>query len=86
MHLVVATGESGHLVHVVFDDEVLGTKPKEGVGYRLGTSQVYTEDQARPMVGLKQRCLQEHADVLWIIRTHATENEAQSREITVPMS
>ncbi|HXP24666.1 MAG TPA: 3'-5' exonuclease, partial [Steroidobacteraceae bacterium] len=54
---------------------------KEGVGYRLGTSQVYTEGQARPMVGFKQRALQEHADALWIVRTHTSENEARIDEV-----
>jgi DNA helicase II / ATP-dependent DNA helicase PcrA len=76
--------------HVHFAGYVLGETPqtyflylmhKEGVGYRLGTSQVYTEGQARPMVGFKQRSLQEHADALWIIRTHATENEARIDEV-----
>jgi len=76
--------------HVHFAGYVLGETPqtyflylmhKEGVGYRLGTSQVYTKGQARPMVGFKQRALQEHADALWIIRTHSSENEARIDEI-----
>jgi len=76
--------------HVHFAGYVLGETPqtyflylmhKEGVGFRLGTSQVYTEGQARPMVGFKQRALQEHADALWIIRTHASENEARIDEM-----
>ena len=75
--------------HVHFAGYVLGETPqtyflylmhKEGVGYRLGASQVYTEGQARPMVGFKQRCLQEHADALWIVRTHTSENEARIDE------
>ncbi|MGH8308999.1 MAG: UvrD-helicase domain-containing protein, partial [Steroidobacteraceae bacterium] len=53
---------------------------KEGVGYRLGTSQVYTNGQARPVVGFKLRALQEHADAAWIIRAHLTENEARLDE------
>ncbi|MEA3160912.1 MAG: ATP-dependent helicase UvrD/PcrA, partial [Gammaproteobacteria bacterium] len=76
--------------HVHFAGYVLGETPqtyflylmhKEGVGYRLGTSQVYTEGQARPMVGFKQRALQEHADALWIVRTHTSENEARIDEV-----
>jgi len=76
--------------HVHFAGYVLGETPQtyflylmheEGVGYRLGTSQVYTEGQARPMVGFRQRALQEHADALWIIRTHASENEARIDEV-----
>jgi DNA helicase-2/ATP-dependent DNA helicase PcrA len=54
---------------------------KEGVGYRLGTSQVYTKGQAKPMVGFKQRALQERADALWIIRTHLSENDARIDEV-----
>src|SRR5580700_8099178 len=80
--------------HVHFAGYVLGETPqtyflylmhKEGVGYRLGTSQVYTQGQARPMVGFKQRCLQEHADALWIVRTHATENEARIDEVVTSL-
>jgi DNA helicase-2/ATP-dependent DNA helicase PcrA len=76
--------------HVHFAGYVLGETPqtyflylmhKEGVGYRLGTTQVYTSGQARPMVGFKQRALQEHADALWIIRTHSSENEARIDEV-----
>ncbi len=54
---------------------------KEGVGYRLGTSQVYTSGQARPMVGLKGRALAEQADAAWVIRTHFSENEARLDEM-----
>jgi DNA helicase-2/ATP-dependent DNA helicase PcrA len=80
--------------HVHFAGYVLGETPqtyflylmhKEGVGYRLGTSQVYTEGQARPMVGFKQRSLQEHADALWIVRTHATENDARIDEVVTSL-
>ena len=80
--------------HVHFAGYVLGETPqtyflylmhKEGVGYRLGTSQVYTSGQAKPMVGFKQRALQEHADALWIIRTHSSENEARIDEILTSM-
>ncbi len=53
---------------------------KRGIGWRLGTSQVYTAGQSRPMVGFKQRLLQEHGDALWIIGTHTSENEARAEE------
>jgi DNA helicase-2/ATP-dependent DNA helicase PcrA len=80
--------------HVHFAGYVLGETPqtyflylmhKEGVGYRLGTSQVYTEGQARPMVGFKQRALQEDADALWIVRTHTSENEARIDEVVTSL-
>jgi len=80
--------------HVHFAGYVLGETPqthflylmhKEGVGYRLGTSQVYTYAEARPMVGFKQRCLQEHADALWIVRTHTSESEARIDEVVTSL-
>ncbi|MCK8783983.1 UvrD-helicase domain-containing protein [Roseomonas sp. NAR14] len=75
--------------HVHFADLMLGDSPqrfftylmhKQGVGYRLGTSQVYTAGQARPMLGFKQRCLQEHADALWLVDAFAAENDARECE------
>ncbi|MBL0141945.1 MAG: UvrD-helicase domain-containing protein [Betaproteobacteria bacterium] len=58
---------------------------KEGVGYRLGTSQVYTRGQVKPRVGYRQRSTQEHADAVWIVGTHASENEARFDEITLSL-
>src|SRR5271168_4599880 len=80
--------------HVHFAGYVLGETPqtyflylmhKEGVGYRLGTSQVYTSALARAMLGFKQRCLQEHADALWIVRTHISESEARIDEVVTSL-
>jgi DNA helicase II / ATP-dependent DNA helicase PcrA len=80
--------------HVHFAGYVLGETPQtyflylmhqEGVGYRLGTSQVYIEGQATPMVGFEQRSLQEHADALWIVRTHTSENEARIDEVVTSL-
>ncbi len=76
--------------HTHFAGYLLGETPqtyflylmhKSGVGYRLGTSQVYTNGQAKPVVGFKQRVLGEHADAAWIIRTHSSENEARLDEM-----
>ena len=53
---------------------------KHGVGYRLGTSQVYTKGQVKPVVGFMQRARHEHADGVWIISTHENENEARLEE------
>ncbi|HET8728520.1 MAG TPA: UvrD-helicase domain-containing protein, partial [Alphaproteobacteria bacterium] len=81
---VVSTAE-----HVHFAGYRLGASPtvfftylmyKRGVGYRLGTTQVYTAGQVKPMVGFAQRLLQEHGDALWIIGTHDSENDARSEE------
>jgi DNA helicase-2/ATP-dependent DNA helicase PcrA len=66
--------------HTHFAGYVLGETPqtyflylmhKAGIGYRLGTSQVYTAGQAKPM----------DADAAWIIRTHCNEIEARSDEV-----
>ena len=76
--------------HVHFAGYVLGESPqayvlylmrREGGGYRLGTSQMYTPGQARPMLGFEQRALRQHADALWIIRSHSSEDEARSDEM-----
>jgi DNA helicase-2/ATP-dependent DNA helicase PcrA len=75
--------------HTHFAGYVLGETPqtyfvylmhKEGIGYRLGTSQVYTNGQVKPTVGFKRRAVQEHADAAWIIRTHPNENDARLDE------
>jgi len=80
--------------HTHFAGYVLGETPqthfvylmqKQGIGFRLGTSQVYTAGQARPMVGFRQRALQEHADALWVIRTHPSENEARFDEMVTSL-
>jgi len=59
---------------------------KRGVGYRLGVSQVYTKGQKKPMVGFKQRLLQEHADALWVVGTHATPTDARVDEVTLSLA
>src|SRR5437660_1033095 len=76
--------------HTHFAGYLLGETPqtyflylmhKESVGWRLGTSQLYTNGQEKPMLGFKQRSAQEHADGTWIIRTHSTENDARLDEM-----
>jgi DNA helicase-2/ATP-dependent DNA helicase PcrA len=80
--------------HTHFAGYLLGETPqtyftylmfKTGLGYRLGTSQVYTRGQAKPMVGYRQRAIQEHADALWIVGTHTSENEARFDEVTLSL-
>ena len=75
--------------HVHFAGYRLGAVPqvhftylmhKRGMGWRVGTSQVYTAGQSKPMVGFKQRLMQEHADALWVVGTHMSENEARAEE------
>ncbi len=80
--------------HTHFAGYILGETPqtyflylmhKEGIGYRLGTSQVYTKGQTKPVVGFEQRALQEHADAVWIIRTHPNENQARLDEMVTSL-
>ena len=81
--------------HTHFAGYVLGETPqtyflylmhKAGIGYRLGTSKVYTAGQAKPMVGFKQRSVQDHADAAWIVRSHRNENEARSDEVLTSLA
>ena len=53
---------------------------KESIGWRLGTSQIHTRGQVKPVVGFLQRARQEHADELWVVGVHGTENEARLEE------
>lgn len=53
---------------------------KRGVGFRLGTSQVHTRGQVKPVVGFMLRARQEHADAVWVLSTHPNENEARVDE------
>src|SRR5258708_1088988 len=58
---------------------------KRGVGFRLGTSCVYTKGQVKPMVGCRQRSIQEHADATWVVGTHGSENDARFDEISLSL-
>ncbi|MGZ5033082.1 MAG: UvrD-helicase domain-containing protein [Usitatibacter sp.] len=80
--------------HTHFAGYLLGETPqtfftylmhKKGIGYRLGTSCVYTKGQAKPMVGFRQRSVQEHADATWVVGTHASENDARFDEIALSL-
>ncbi|CAN5133505.1 hypothetical protein BH18ACT10_BH18ACT10_09430 [soil metagenome] len=58
---------------------------REDIGYRLGTSCVYTNGRVKPTVGFVQRCRQEHGDAVWVISTHATEVEARAEEMVLSL-
>jgi DNA helicase-2/ATP-dependent DNA helicase PcrA len=57
---------------------------KRGVGFRVGTSGVYTQ-RGKQAVGIRQRCLHEHADAVWAISAHETDAEARVAEITLSL-
>ena len=59
---------------------------KNGKGWRLGVSQTYTNGQRKPMIGFQQRCNQEHADEIWIIRTFDTPQDARVLEYQISLN
>lgn len=58
---------------------------KKGVGFRVGTSQAHTRGQVKPVVGFLQRARQEHADALWVVSVHTSENDARLEESLVSL-
>ncbi|MEQ1561394.1 MAG: UvrD-helicase domain-containing protein [Nitrospira sp.] len=80
--------------HVHFAGYRLGSTPqtylnylmyKNGVGWRIGTTSVYTKGQKKPVVGFIQRSNQEHADAVWIIATHKSEKESRINEYVLSL-
>ena len=56
---------------------------KKGIGYRLGVTRVYSgRTQKKKVMTFQERCRQERADGIWVIRTFDDENEARIAEIT----
>jgi len=53
---------------------------KRGCGFRIGTSQTYTNGQPRSVAGPAFRMNGEHADATWIIGLHPTEARARASE------
>jgi DNA helicase-2/ATP-dependent DNA helicase PcrA len=79
--------------HTHFAGYRLGTTPqmhlaylmwKRGVGFRVGTSGVYSE-RGKAAVGIRQRCLHEHADAVWVISAHETDAEARAAEVILSL-
>ena len=84
---IAITTQSGRRIvstpeHVHFAGFVIGRTPqqymtyvmwKEGMGFRVGTSRTYTRAQVKVVFGPAQRSVQEHADAVWVVGTHATE-------------
>jgi ATP-dependent DNA helicase UvrD/PcrA len=57
---------------------------KRGVGFRVGVTGVCSQ-RGQAAVGIRQRCLQEHADAVWVISTHDTDAEARAAEISLSL-
>ena len=85
---IVSTPEHTH-----FAGYRLGTTPqmhlaylmwKRGVGFRVGVSGVYTQ-RGGAQVGIRQRCIHEHADAVWVVSAHETDAEARAAEVTLSL-
>jgi DNA helicase-2/ATP-dependent DNA helicase PcrA len=75
--------------HIHFAGYRLGITPqiylnylmyKKDIGWRIGTTSVYTKGQRKSVIGFIQRSNQEHADAVWVIATHDTEKKARIQE------
>ncbi|MEQ9491648.1 MAG: UvrD-helicase domain-containing protein [Alphaproteobacteria bacterium] len=81
---IVSTAEHTHFADIVHSESpqkfYTYLMEKRGVGFRLGTSQIYTKSQKKPVIGFRQRCLQEHADAVWLLDAFDSENDARERE------
>lgn len=75
--------------HIHFAGYKLGLTPqiylnylmyKNGVGWRIGTTSIYTNGQKKSVAGFVQRSNQEHSDKTWVIATYNSENEARVGE------
>jgi DNA helicase-2/ATP-dependent DNA helicase PcrA len=93
----IKTHSGRHLVstpeHMHFAGYRLGTAPqlhltylmwKRGVGFRVGVTGVYST-RGRGAVGIRQRCLHEHADAVWVISAHNSDAEARAAEISLSL-
>lgn len=94
----ITTGKGNVLTstldHTHFAGYLLGITPqmhmvylmhKKGVGWRIGSTQVYTKGQRRPQIGVVQRSNQEHADAVWVLQTFPTAQEARIAEYTLSL-
>jgi DNA helicase II / ATP-dependent DNA helicase PcrA len=58
---------------------------RAGRGCRVGVTRTYTDAQTKPVIGVQQRCSQEHADAAWIVSVHRSDAEARAAEHTVSL-
>ena len=56
-----------------------------GVGFRVGTTRVYTDGRNKGLLGVQMRAMQEHADAAWVVSVHPTEAEARAAEIKLSL-
>ena len=53
---------------------------RRALGIESGPRKCTPNGQVKPIVGYRQRSQQERADALWVVSTHASENEARAEE------
>jgi DNA helicase II / ATP-dependent DNA helicase PcrA len=66
--IVAEESEQTHFTYLMF---------RKGIGYRLGTSQIYTNGPKRTNVGFRQHYLKEKADAVWLVGSFESEVEAR---------
>ncbi|MDQ2103725.1 UvrD-helicase domain-containing protein [Azospirillum isscasi] len=88
-HVLLTTPEHSHFADVIHSESpqryFTYLMHKRGYGYRVGTSQIYTRGQKYPVIGYQQRCLQERADAVWLVRAFDSENDARELEHTLSL-
>jgi DNA helicase-2/ATP-dependent DNA helicase PcrA len=81
---IVSTGEHTH-----FAGYRLGLTPQLHMTYlmrrasrgcRVGVTRTYTDAVRKPVIGIQQRCGQEHADAAWVVSVHDNDAEARVAE------
>ncbi len=95
--IAIETGSGRRLVstpeHMHFAGYRLGTAPqmpltylmwKKGIGFRVGVTGIQST-RGGGAVGIRQRCLHEHADAVWVISTHDTDAEARAAEAALSL-
>jgi DNA helicase-2/ATP-dependent DNA helicase PcrA len=95
--IAVETGSGRRLVgtpeHIHFAGYRLGVAPqmhltylmwKKGVGFRVGVTGIQST-RSGEAVGIRQRCLHEHADAVWVISAHDTDAEARAAEAALSL-
>ena len=51
-----------------------------GRGCRVGVTRTYTT-RSKPVIGIQQRCGQEHADAAWVVVRHDSDAEARAGDL-----
>jgi len=58
---------------------------KRGIGFRVGTTRMYTDKKGKATHGLRLRSFMEYADAAWVISTHQSDADARQAETLVSL-